>query len=432
MPSKQVGIYRRKMLNHVSKMAELFESSPDHFMGVMINYFKTHGYEQMQRLHSHLYFKSKADLKKNNQPHQATTLDYINPTNSAIADYNKIVALQKDEYKKRVDAFIKNDTDGTKFDAANFNTAGVPPSQLQKAWDEFNYKRMLYSMSVRMIKIVKRSRCQKIVKRSDIPIGMNRANFPAYVAVNYYISLIDELAHDYEGVLTIINYFVKCVCRLYLEDPIGVVGNILSATDYNISCKSKKNIKKPASIIINNVMSKQKSKINRVQMLFDAQKRESEQRRMSRIKKKDAYHAQFPNAYISTEDGKHTTQYQILRKKEASRRAKELEVRQRPFAFASALTNASVGKMLNKVTLKRVLNADGTFDNRKSVTPAVLRQLLNLSAKTGDKIVFQKLKTVTQHFKNRNNIPGPHKAIISTSILQVLSNGKKRIQTGSQ
>jgi hypothetical protein len=82
-----------------------------------------------------------------------------------------------------------------------------------------HHKRMLFAMSVRIAHILHGSRVcfQKLLSRMSRPSGLHRLNFPAYVVMFYYISLIDSLTHDYEGVLIIIKYIASCTCEIYGE-----------------------------------------------------------------------------------------------------------------------------------------------------------------------------------------------------------------------
>ena len=183
-----VKLFKQKMNRHLVKLTTILESE-SYIMDLMYTYSKTRN-NKFSMVQNHIY---------------------------------------KSNDKSKIPRYIEMDID---------KLSDTPFAQSIKM---DGYKGMLYSMSTRYIKITKSNKCfKKLLTRSKIPIGLNKINFPAYVVMFYYVSFIYELTHDYEGILVIIKHFANCVCKMYLEDPMEVLGNILKALDYNISCSSSK------------------------------------------------------------------------------------------------------------------------------------------------------------------------------------------------
>jgi hypothetical protein len=103
-------------------------------------------------------------------------------------------------------------------------------------------KRLLHATAVRFIKIVKphESAIQMIVDRTKKPTGMHRLNFPAYIMTYYYVSLIDALSLDHEGLLEVIKHLATCTCKLFGENFTDVMIDILTALDHNILTVSRR------------------------------------------------------------------------------------------------------------------------------------------------------------------------------------------------
>lgn len=100
------------------------------------------------------------------------------------------------------------------------------------------HRRMLHAMAKKFIDIIHTIEpCAfKLLERTKKIKGMHRLNFPVYIVGFYYVSMIDSLTHDYEGVLVIIKHFLRGTCEAYHEDSLTVVMNIMEALDYNIRC----------------------------------------------------------------------------------------------------------------------------------------------------------------------------------------------------
>jgi hypothetical protein len=108
--------------------------------------------------------------------------------------------------------------------------------------DTDRYRQYLFVLAKRFISVmnINGDECiDLLIDRSEIPRGINKMNFPAYVVMFYYTTFIDTHTHDYEGVLLILKHFSRCVCQIHLEKPMDVLGSIMVALDYNVSCKKR-------------------------------------------------------------------------------------------------------------------------------------------------------------------------------------------------
>jgi hypothetical protein len=136
-----------------------------------------------------------------------------------------------------------------------------------KSADE-KYNQYLTVMSKRFVDVkIGNIKCiNRLLKRTKIPRGINKLNFPAYVVMFYYVTLIDIHAHDREGLLVLIKHFANCACSIYLEKPMEVLGGIMVAINYNVSCDKPRKIKRSTlsdQDKLNNFKLKIKSEMDR-------------------------------------------------------------------------------------------------------------------------------------------------------------------------
>lgn len=78
----------------------------------------------------------------------------------------------------------------------------------------------------------------KILKRLKVPFGINKSNMGCYVITFFYISMIDSLAEDYEGVLTFLKFVAQCACDVDVEKFSSVNKDLLGALEYKILCRN--------------------------------------------------------------------------------------------------------------------------------------------------------------------------------------------------
>jgi hypothetical protein len=211
--------YKKKMLIHLNKLHSKFLSKSS-----LENLIKN--------------FKEKEDRKKRNKFNDMIEEIYNLRHKQHIIDKRAFSGTpQSREQKYRSELKYQREVEQKRNNQINMKIKG-DIGLFNKNGDEFGaYIHSIYKRALPILDGQGNKCYEKLIKKAKNPKGMNKTNFSSFVFVFYYMSFIDDLAHDYDGLLSMIEYMARTCCETNLDNFIGIFKSVLESLNHNILCR---------------------------------------------------------------------------------------------------------------------------------------------------------------------------------------------------